>query len=144
MPFIRVGRPLHLTAAEELKIVSYLTKVQSIEFGLCGTKIRRYSFQISKNKSKNCFNVTKEIAGFDWRLSLKERYEFSVRLPENLSKNRTAAVTDYVAVMSHIHVNELIENNETEVTQNETTVTENSDFQNGAFPKIRGVQKMKI
>jgi hypothetical protein len=46
--------------------------------------------------------------------------------------------------MSHIHVNELIENNETEVAQNQTTVTEGSDFRNGVFPNISGIQKRKI
>jgi hypothetical protein len=64
-PFIRVGKRLHLTAAEELKIVSYLIQMQLIGFGLSGNKIRRYSFQISKNKSKNCFNERKQITGFD-------------------------------------------------------------------------------
>jgi hypothetical protein len=34
-----------------------------------------------------------------------------------------------------------MENNETEIQQHETTVTEDSVFQNGAVPKIHGFRK---
>lgn len=74
MPTLKCGRPFNLTAEEETKVVSYITKMQSIGFGLSATEVRRYAFQLAQSKAKNRFNKDKGIAGWDWWLSFKERY----------------------------------------------------------------------
>jgi hypothetical protein len=56
---------------------------------------------------------------------------------------RTSNPTEDVAVTSQINENKLRENHETKVSQNKTTVTEASDFQNGASLKIRGIRRRR-
>lgn len=88
------GRPLVLTVGEEQTLVTYVIKMQEIGFGLSATDVRRQAFElIKKSGRKNPFNEVEELAGWDWWTSFKERYGLVMRLPENLSVNRSASVT---------------------------------------------------
>ena len=40
MPSLKKGRPFNQTVDEEFKVVSYITEVQSIGFGLSATEVR--------------------------------------------------------------------------------------------------------
>lgn len=74
LPVVKIGRPFNLSREDELKIVSYVAKMESIGCGLNATEIRRYAFEISKTKDKNHFSKGKAIAGWDWWMRFKERY----------------------------------------------------------------------
>jgi hypothetical protein len=52
MNIYKVGRPFNLTAAEELKTISYITKPQSTGFGLVQLQLVDSHFRLRKIKVK--------------------------------------------------------------------------------------------
>lgn len=48
MPIIKTGRQYNLSKEQEVKVVSYITNMRSIGFGLSATEVCKYAFQTSK------------------------------------------------------------------------------------------------
>lgn len=72
---VKVGRPFNLSTEQEQAIVAYVKEIQETGLKLTPTDIRRYAYKISREKYKNRFNDSKKIAGWDWWLSFKKRYD---------------------------------------------------------------------
>lgn len=89
---VKLGKPFALTSDEELKLVQYIIKMQELGFGLSATDVRNYAYKIaSRGNRQHPFSNDESLAGWKWWHGFKNRYGFSMRLPENISINRAYA-----------------------------------------------------
>ncbi|KAE9523095.1 hypothetical protein AGLY_016501 [Aphis glycines] len=82
----KMGRPFALTADLEIQILNYIIKMQELGFGLTVLQVRQIAHKIATAANlKSYFNKDKESASKWWWANFKKRYNFTLRVPENLA-----------------------------------------------------------
>ena len=80
-----------MPAELEIQIVNYVTSMWNLGFGLTVNQVRRVAFKVIEAAGiKHPINLEKIMAGWYWWASFKQRYNLTLRTPENLSLNRAA------------------------------------------------------
>ncbi|KAJ4426758.1 hypothetical protein ANN_26557 [Periplaneta americana] len=86
-----IGKPFVLPAELEVKLVNYVTSMQSIGFGLTVHQVRWTAYRAAEAEGINHpFSRKNEKAGFYWWVNFKKRFNLALTTPENLSLNRAS------------------------------------------------------
>lgn len=96
---VKLGGPTIFTEDQELAISNHCLKLASVGFGLTIKDLRKLAYKFSIIlKTKESFNSSKEMAGWDWCRSFLQRHrEISIRKPEPLSYLRARGM-NYITI----------------------------------------------
>lgn len=86
----KVGRPFALPSALEVKLASYIIKMQEYGFGLTVKQIRKLAYTIAVKGAAKRFSSANKTAGKKWFCGFKKRFNLTLRKPENLSRYRAS------------------------------------------------------
>lgn len=87
----KLGRPFALTAELEMQLFNYIIKMQEIGFGLTVQMVRKIAYQLAEHAGRDhFFNTEKESASQWWWTQYKNRFNLTLRVPENLAAYRAS------------------------------------------------------
>lgn len=84
-----------LNAATEIKLVNYIIAMQELGFGVTVVQVREVAWKLAHSTNRDKFLHSTKVDGFQiasktWWRNFKERYNLSLRVPENLSAYRAS------------------------------------------------------
>lgn len=87
----KLGRPFTLPPELEIKVFHHINTMQELGFGLTVVQVRKLAYDLAKSVNREkLFNPDKQIASKWWWSKFKERYNLTLRTPENLSAYRAS------------------------------------------------------
>ena len=87
----KVGRPFALSSDLENKLAKYIIRMQELGFGLTVLQVRKLAYRLAKEQgSAERFDDMKEAAGKKWYRGFRQRFNLTLRRPENLSRYRAS------------------------------------------------------
>lgn len=91
----KLGRPFALNAATEIKLVNYIIAMQELGFGVTVVQVREVAWKLAHSTNRDKFLHSPKVDGFQiasktWWRNFKQRYNLSLRVPENLSAYRAS------------------------------------------------------
>jgi hypothetical protein len=87
----KIGKPFVMPPDTAIKIVNYIISKKDLGFGLKVSQVIRVTFEaVEAAEINHPFNRESQMAGWYWWDKLKERYNLSLRTPQNTSMCRAS------------------------------------------------------
>lgn len=106
---LKMGRPFALPSDIELRVFNFIIEMQELGFGLTVMQVRKLAYDLAESVNRqHLFNHNKKIASKWWWSKFKERYNLSLRVPENLSAYRATMSNPVIIEDYFVKLNALL------------------------------------